>query len=77
MASDKALKAWGRLRVMVTTPRASRWLVTRGSVVGFMVMPWGGADQLRAWARARNSNFCILPVDVLGIASKRMSRGIL
>ena len=76
MASDSALKACGRFSVSVTTPRASLRAQHQGSSVVIMVRLLTRSRR-RLLARSRNWNFWILPVLVLGIGSKRISRGTL
>ena len=75
-----ALNACGRLSVRRTTPRASTPRRTKGalspaavSVIVFSSRSIAAAER----ARSRSWNFWILPVEVLGIASKRISRGTL
>ncbi len=83
MPSLSALNDCGRSSVRVMTPRASTSRLTKGAMsVGdpvihdealLLVYSIAAAER----ARSRSWNFWILPVEVLGIDSKRTSRGTL
>ena len=75
-----ALKACGRFSVSVTTPRrvdarGARSGALSPAAVSVIVCSWSIAAAERA--RSRSWNFWILPVEVFGIGSKRISRGTL